>query len=243
MVTERTKMAGTQPHIQKPPPTSIYIIGAQSTGKTTLVTALGEYFAQDKDPRVDYKPPQQLKEVARGVLKSHNFTASDIRNSKIRALELQRLIIEAQTKAEEAILNEWYIADRSALDAVVYARQYVGAAEASSLQQGTLWHVIEDRMKAGVVILCAPGGQWLIDDGVRLMPEHEGEWFEIHSHFVDLLAECGIEYSMLPCSIMGLDERVQFVIDAWKRKTFYMQSDHNLAILASVGEAGMEVEN
>ncbi|KAL8678358.1 MAG: hypothetical protein Q9186_005283 [Xanthomendoza sp. 1 TL-2023] len=151
-------MAGTEPQAQQPLPRNIYIIGAQSTGKTTLVTALGEHFAQHQDPRVDFEPPQQLKEVARGVLKSHNFTASDITNSKSRALELQRLIIEAQTKAEESVPTGWYIADRSALDAVVYARQYVGAAEAFNLRQGALWHVIEERMKAGVVMLCAPGG-------------------------------------------------------------------------------------
>ncbi|KAL8820154.1 MAG: hypothetical protein Q9223_001571 [Gallowayella weberi] len=227
-------MAGPEPHAQDFPPKSIYIIGAQSTGKTTLVTALGDYFAQNEDAHVASRPPQQLKEVARGVLKSHNFTASDIRNSKSRALELQRLIIEAQTQAEEALRNAWYIADRSALDAIAYARQYVGAAEARGLRQGVSWHVIQEKMRAGVVILCEPGGKWLIDDGVRLMPQHQAEWFELHSHFMDLLAECEIEYFVIPCSIVGLDERVQFVIDAWQRKTFSTMKDDDGSNLARV---------
>ncbi|KAL8732306.1 MAG: hypothetical protein Q9166_002878 [cf. Caloplaca sp. 2 TL-2023] len=197
---------------------NIYIIGAQSTGKTTLVTALGEHFAQNLDSYIFTNQPHQLKEIARGVLKQHNFTASDITSSKSRALELQMLIIEAQATAEMALQDSWYIADRSALDAVAYAQQYVGEAEACTIRQGAVWQQIENRMKAGLVILCEPGGEWLIDDGVRLMPQDKAEWFELHSHFMAILSKCDVEYRVLPCSISRLEERVDFVVDAWRRK-------------------------
>ena len=213
-------MAATGGQVQELPPLppNIYIIGAQSTGKTTLVTALGKYFAQNLDTEKLISQPHQLKEVARGVLQKHNFTASDITNSKSRALELQQLIIEAQASAESALRNVWYIADRSALDAVAYARQYVGTAEARNLRTGAAWQEVENKMRAGVVILCEPGEAWLIDDGVRLMPQNYGEWFELHAHFMALLAECGIEHVVLPCSVSHLDERVNVVIAAWRQK-------------------------
>ncbi|KAL8992131.1 MAG: hypothetical protein Q9169_007345 [Polycauliona sp. 2 TL-2023] len=150
-------------------PPNIYIIGAQSTGKTTLVSALGDHFAQD----ASLSQPQLLKEVARGVLTRHNFTASDITNSKERALELQRLIIEAQAAAEGALGNLWYVADRSAIDAVAYARQYVGETEARNLRKGDTWQELEERMRAGVVVVCEPGGEWLRDDG--LFPRQLGD--------------------------------------------------------------------
>ncbi|KAL8853704.1 MAG: hypothetical protein Q9221_001515 [Calogaya cf. arnoldii] len=213
-------MATTEFHKQKPEelPPNIYIIGAQSTGKTTLVTALGEYFAENLGVEKSTFQPHQLKEVARGVLIRHQFTANDITSSKTRALELQRLIIEAQAAAESALQNGWYIADRSALDAVAYARQYVGETEAQSLREGGVWQEIEDKMRAGVVVLCEPGGEWLVDDGVRLMPQDQTEWFALHSHFQSILAECGISYVVLSSSVSSLKQRVDFVLEAWRKK-------------------------
>ncbi|KAL8836985.1 MAG: hypothetical protein Q9176_005986 [Flavoplaca citrina] len=213
-------MAHTQDHDQlaNELPPNIYIIGAQSTGKTTLVLALGDYFAQNLQSEKLPSQPYQLKEVARGVLLRHKFTASDITSSKERSLELQRLIIEAQAAAEGALKDIWYIADRSALDAVAYARQYVGEAEACGLRQGVAWQQVEEKMRAGVVILCEPGGEWLMDDGVRLMPRDRNEWFSLNSHFQILLVECGIPHATLPCSVSTLHERVDFVVQAWKQK-------------------------
>ena len=213
-------MAAAEYHDQKPEklPPSIYIIGAQSTGKTTLVTALGEYFAQNVELEGSISQPHQVKEVARGVLLQHQFSANDITSSKTRALELQRLIIQAQAAAEGALQDRWYIADRSALDAVAYARQYVGEAEARRLREATVWQEIEDKMRTGVVVLCEPGGEWLMDDGVRLMPRDQAEWFALHSHFRELLAECGIPYVVLACSVSLLKQRVEFVLQVWKQK-------------------------
>ena len=204
----------TAPHISR----NIYIIGAQSTGKTTLVSALATHFAQsENDPGGGRTQPYQLKEVARTVLKKHSFTANDITSSKTRALELQRLIVEAQASAEVALGDTWYLSDRSALDAVAYARQYVGMAEAEGLMHGNTWRAVEDRMRAGLVVVCEPGGQWLIDDGIRLMPKDHDEWFQLHVHFLALLDGIGMAYMVLPSSVAKLEDRVIYVLREWQR--------------------------
>ncbi|KAK0509824.1 hypothetical protein JMJ35_008218 [Cladonia borealis] len=68
--------------------------------------------------------------VARSVFREHHFTADDIVTSKPRALQLQRLIFNAQSKAKQSFGQEWYITDRSGLDPLAYAHRYVGDEEA-----------------------------------------------------------------------------------------------------------------
>lgn len=191
---------------------NIYIIGAQSTGKTTLVDALTAHFERHPANNGDSASrPAIIKEVARGVLQRHNFTADDITSSKPRALELQRLIIEAQCKAEEAA-TQWYISDRSGLDPLVYARQHVGLDETLALMKGHSWQYLKVNMKAGLVIVCEAGGEWLIDDGVRLMPQDRHAWLHMHTTFWEMLESCGIEYHVLPITLRDLEARVEFVL-------------------------------
>ncbi|KAI4131231.1 MAG: hypothetical protein LQ338_001324 [Usnochroma carphineum] len=195
---------------------NIYIIGAQSTGKTTLATALAMYFEQHPTRLGNNVPkPTVIKEVARGVLQRHNFTAYDIVSSKTRALELQSLILEAQCEAERAASDHWYISDRSGLDPLVYARQYVGTDEALALTQEHAWQHLKGRMSSGLVIVCEAGGEWLVDDGVRLMPQDRDVWLRMHITFCEMLDELSIEYSVLPVSIRDLSSRVEFVLARW----------------------------
>ncbi|KAL9001669.1 MAG: hypothetical protein Q9188_005362 [Gyalolechia gomerana] len=198
-------------------PQNIYIIGAQSTGKTTLVAALTTYVEQfHVVPDATIARPKIISEVARGVLQRHHYTAEDIVSSKTRALELQRLILEAQCQAEEAACDEWYISDRSGLDPLVYARKYVGVDEALALTQGLAWQHLQQKMKRGLVIVCEAGGEWLIDDGVRLMPEDRDAWLQMHATFCEMLSELDIEYHVLPASISSLANRIEFVVTKWE---------------------------
>ncbi|KAI4179760.1 MAG: hypothetical protein L6R41_007649 [Letrouitia leprolyta] len=195
---------------------NIYIIGAQSTGKTTLVTALMTYLEQLRtDPDERAIRPKVIREVARGVLQRHHYTAEDITSSKSRALELQRLILEAQCQAEEAAGRDWYISDRSGLDPLVYARRYVGVEDALALAQGSAWQYLQQKMKGGLVIVCEAGGDWLIDDGVRLMPQDRDSWLQMHMAFCEMLDELDIMYHVLPVSITSLSQRVDFVVSKW----------------------------
>ncbi|KAL8904210.1 MAG: hypothetical protein Q9207_003422 [Kuettlingeria erythrocarpa] len=198
-------------------PRNIYIVGAQSTGKSTLVTALTTHFEQSS---IYHLKPRIISEVARGVLQRHGFTANDITSSKARALQLQKLILEAQCEAEKAAGNQWYISDRSGLDPLVYARQYVGVDETLALMQEQSWQELQERMRSGVVIVCESGGEWLIDDGVRLMPQDRDAWLQMHGTFCQMLGELSIVYHVLPVSMPDLRARVDFVVQRWRNQHF-----------------------
>ncbi|KAI0517331.1 AAA domain-containing protein [Xylaria bambusicola] len=195
---------------------NIYIIGSQCTGKTTLVNALCEYFQHH--PIASAKSPTAIKEVARSVLEAHGFDRGDIRNSQDRALELQRLIIEAQSKAERSQLEtgSWFISDRSAVDPIIYARKYVSEKAATALASSPQWLEMSHRMAKSLVIVCEAGVDWLTDDGVRLMPLDTTEWQQTHAEFCAVLDGVGLIYHVLPARIKDMDERVQFVLTRWK---------------------------
>ncbi|KAK3937349.1 AAA domain-containing protein [Diplogelasinospora grovesii] len=206
----------------KKTPSNIYIVGAQCTGKTTLVRELQAQFqaslsreATDND--ID-ESPQIISEVARAVLRQHRFATEDIRSSPERSLALQKLILAAQVDAEREALGKssWFISDRSGIDPVVYARKYVGADAAREMMaQSTSWLELKDRMVGSLVTVCEAGATWLMDDGVRLMPEDRGDWLQFHDMFCELLDELGLPYFVLPCKMHSLSERVQFVLSKW----------------------------
>ena len=166
--------------------------------------------------------PKFIKEVARTVLKDHGFTAEDIRNSKERALELQRLIFAAQVSAEEAILSAeehqsqengaWFVSDRSGLDPIVYAQMYVCPEAAQSLMSGQRWEGYLAHLKQAKVFICEPGTPWLTDDGTRLMPVDLDEWMLVHSSFCDLLAALNIPYTTVPKELLSLDDRLALIL-------------------------------
>ena len=188
-------------------PKNIYVVGAQCTGKTTLVAALQARF-QSSSAR-----PLVFTEVARTVLREHKFTASDITSSKSRALRFQELILEAQYETEKAAGTSWFISDRSGFDPIVYTKRYVGDEQAELLAQTDIWQELKERMSHSLVLVCEAGANWLVDDGTRLMPVDEKDWVAFHDLFCDSLKGAGLEYTVLPCAIKNIEERVQFVMD------------------------------
>jgi nicotinamide riboside kinase len=200
---------------------NIYVIGAQSTGKTTLVDALEEFFLNSIEvpESPNLSKPVIIREVARTVLKTHKFTRNDITNSTTRALKLQTLILSAQLNAEEAALEKrssraWYVSDRSGLDPVVYATIFAGEDDAQDMLRGVEWMKLEERMKKGLVVLCEAGCSWLIDDGTRLMPKDLEEWLKVDSTFRALLETLDIEYVLLPKDVLDTRHRVEIVLKA-----------------------------
>jgi nicotinamide riboside kinase len=200
----------------KPP--HIYVVGAQSTGKTTVVKALEEHFRSEVSSYEGISQPKIITEVARTVLQQHSFSADDITSSPTRALALQKLILQAQLSAERDISEheEWFISDRSGVDPMVYARKYVSEEAESDLIKSAEWKELSERMRKSVVIVCEAGTEWLTDDGVRLMPESREEWIEFHELFCSRLDALGLEYEILPSNMMSLRERVAFVLRKWK---------------------------
>ncbi|KAH8733140.1 AAA domain-containing protein [Phaeosphaeriaceae sp. PMI808] len=190
---------------------TVYVIGAQSTGKTTLVNAIEEDF-NTYSAAFDI---HVIREVARTVLREKGFDRLDITNSPSRALQLQIHILEAQYNAEMAAsaLNEsaLCICDRSGLDPIVYARLFVGPEAMEKIFKSQIWLELETRMKEGIVILCEAGCSWLEDDGVRLMPNDAAEWMRVDAVFRQLLKSRGIPYHVVPMNMLDLGERVDFV--------------------------------
>ncbi|KAK4442627.1 AAA domain-containing protein [Podospora aff. communis PSN243] len=194
------------------PHQNIYIVGAQCTGKTTIVNALDAHFK-------DHAPPEDLpaiiKEVARTVLVEHDFTASDITSSAERCLALQGLILQAQLSEERKALSsgaKWFISDRSGIDPIAYALQYVGKDGAEGLMRGQEWTELKQRMKGSLIVVCEAGVDWLRDDGVRLMPESVDEWKEFNELFCGLLRQEGLEHVVLSRTVLDRAERLRFVL-------------------------------
>lgn len=194
---------------------AIYIVGAQCSGKTTLAVALREYFSSDPSlPAVTL-----LTEAARDILKRHHFTRKDIRESRNRCMELQKLILEGQFTEERKIMhNSMLISDRSGIDPIVYAAKYGCDAGTKLLLASLEWHELRGRMASSVVVVCEPVEDWLKDDGVRLMPKNAKEWIEIHQSFCDHLEGANIQYCVLPADMTSLRDRVQFVASQWRKR-------------------------
>ena len=196
-------------------PKNIYIVGAQCTGKTTLIGALSSHFTASS---LSTTPaPLVFTEVARTVLRKHNLTGSDIASSPSTNLLFQQLMIEAQYATEKvAETSQWFISDRSGFDPIVYARRYVGEEGARSLMEMEIWGELKERMGRSLVVVCEAGADWLVDDGVRLMPENKEDWVAFHDLFCELLRDAGLDFVVLPCEMKDLAERVRFVLDCWR---------------------------
>ncbi|KAL7806557.1 AAA domain-containing protein [Trichoderma aethiopicum] len=199
-------------------PRNIYIIGAQCTGKTSLVNALEASFAD----RFTTTPPAIVREVARSVLKTHGFTASDITSDPGRCLQLQSLILEAQLSSERKALarNTWIISDRSGLDPIIYASRHVGDEAAKVLISSDHWRELRERMSQSLVFVCETVEAWLVSDGVRLMPRDVEDWMEYDREFCRMLEAERIGYQMMPRSVEKLEDRVAFVWSRWEKATF-----------------------
>lgn len=198
-------------------PPNIYIIGAQNTGKTTLVKALKKHFDRHENCKWQDKQisaPKVIEELARGVLRKHGFTADDISSSQVRAIELQRLILEAQLQAEVEFGDTWFISDRSGFDPIIYAQRYVGNDAAQDLMASKEFIALKESMQKSLVIVCEAGADWLYDDGVRLMPTSKDDWVAFHSLFCTSLKMADIAYIILPHSMTPI-ERVDFVLGKW----------------------------
>lgn len=201
----------------KQPPQNIYIVGAQSTGKTTLLNSLRAHF--DRAPSIpEAGKPQIIEETARIVFKQEGFrfAAVDTQSNFDEYLGIQRSILKAQLEAEDEALRKgkWFISDRSGLDCLIYAAKYVGREGAEQLSETHELAKLKARMQEGRIIVCEPVADWLKDDGTgfRPIPELKEQWLAVHKEFCELLGDLGLRYEVLPARITSLEERVTVVL-------------------------------
>jgi nicotinamide riboside kinase len=204
-------------------PSNIYVVGAQSSGKTTLVSGLEKYFHVHSNINwgaLVVGKPLVLEEVAGQVLMNSGYTGKTVSESKSQALQLQTLILETQYEAEDAIKDFWFISDRSGVDAIVYAKLYAGESEVEQLLGTKKWKEMESALQNSLIIVCEPVLSWLKEDGLRFMPKDRSARIElvskIHRLFCDILNSLGLKYVILPKGVTELDARVRFVIAKWK---------------------------
>jgi len=192
---------------------SIYIVGAQCTGKTTLADAL---YTRILQAHVNL-PVSVIKEVARNGLKSQNITRDDIRSGSERAMCFQDSILEAQWQEElNCDTSRMVISDRSGIDPIVFASKFDPQDHAKAMLESRAWEELGERMRHAIVIVCEPVTSWLVDNGVRLMPESTEELLEIHQLFCKLLQNVSIDFRVLPASITHVQDRVDFVLCCWR---------------------------
>ena len=141
----------------------IVLTGPESTGKTTLASALARSFGAP-----------WLPEASRGFAEEVNreLTAADAETIATRVI-----------RAEDAALAEHpplLVLDTDLISTVVFARHYYGACPA--------WIEAAARARRGdLYLLCAPDLPWTAD-GVRDRPSHREEMFAL---FAGALQEFG----------------------------------------------------
>lgn len=135
-----------------------------------------------------------------------------------RDIEMQRTIMEGQLKQEQAARSvagrsaiRVVLSDRSAIDPISYAvltaaNQDDARERMQALVGTTEFQAALDRYRNGIFILFKPMPEWLVDDGVRKIDEHDRS-FHV---FRDVLKELEIPYVELGEEVKDLQARVAF---------------------------------
>ncbi|CAH1258238.1 Hypp1979 [Branchiostoma lanceolatum] len=139
----------------------VFLCGAHSTGKTTLLTDLG------KAVRIHGEP-----EVARKVIKDMGLTREHLdykKNPKaFEDLQLKILDAQCETERRNAEAGRDYIADRG-IDPVVYADVCLGEDAKQRLLGSHQAKECIERYKTSLVFVLTPHQECIKDDGFRMM--------------------------------------------------------------------------
>lgn len=196
--------------------TAIYVVGPSSVGKTTLCNALAKQLGISSEA--------YITEVARTVMQEQGFTRADVDKP-----EMQQAIVDVHVARDKAARSAALrlasrtvtcqgercpgccavvLSDRSAVDAVVYARLSSTAA-GSALAASRSFQVALDAYRAQrtVIVLLQPIAEWLVDDGVRSLDDGT-RCFDM---FKTVLRELNIPYVELGSECRYLEDRVGFV--------------------------------
>jgi len=189
----------------------VCVIGPQSTGKTTLVTALAD--------SVGGEVPV-IKEVARQVMHEKGYTREDVDSPDgERRFALQHDIFTAQNEIENALLkrrtNSIFLSDRSAIDPLVYLAQYSGVTICERILSTDEWQKVRARYADSqnfLIVLLSPVPEFLVDDNVRYISKSLEEWHSLANSFRDFLHAQQIPFLEIGTNCTNLKERVRLVL-------------------------------
>jgi nicotinamide riboside kinase len=191
-------------------PCCLYIIGPQSTGKTTLVNALARAF-------VDNVPV--IREVARKVMAEKGYSKVDVDSTDPeRRFKMQRDIFTAQVETENSLLNSKdlsFLSDRSAIDPLIYLLRYSGTTHLTRLTSTDLWNDVRDRYRdvsKSLILLLLPVEKFLDDDDIRYVPKSLEDWYALADDFRAFMVEEKIPFLETGDECLEVEERVLWVL-------------------------------
>lgn len=174
-------------------PTRIYLVGAHSTGKTTLARWI----------RDNYGLPM-ISEVARGVLAEMEARLDSLRTDVDLVNRYQRDVFDRQILAESSQEGS-FVSDRAFCN-LAYAAQH-STILADIARDPRLGQYMED-VRNGLVFYIRPHRELLAQDGVRAGVEWE-EVLRIDGMVKILLEMFGVSY--LPLESLPMQERIRLV--------------------------------
>ena len=174
-------------------PTRIYLVGAHSTGKTTLARRI----------RDRYGLPM-ISEVARGVLAEMEARLDTLRTDVELVNRYQSQVFERQIAAEEAQPGS-FVSDRAFCN-LAYAAQH-STILADIVRDQRLERYME-MVKRGIVFYLRPHRELLAEDGVRAGVAWE-EVLRIDGMVKMLLEMFGVSY--IPVESLPMQERIRMI--------------------------------
>ena len=189
----------------------VFICGAHSTGKTTLLD------------RLLSEPDQNLNvvnEVARKIIAEHGWQREDF-DPKIHPdtfYELQLKILQEQLRKDKELCarNTSYISDRG-LDPIIYCKMYLGEEWFRKILNSIEAKECMKRHKAinTTTVVLLPHEECLQEDGVRLQPKID-ELEKFTNLLLNFLKEHDIKFEKI--AELDLEERVSLLKSFIKAK-------------------------
>lgn len=174
-------------------PWRIYLVGAHSTGKTTLARWIRDRYGMP-----------MISEVARGVLAEMEDQLDNIRSDLDVVDSYQRQVFERQILAE-AEQDGDFVSDRAFCN-LAYAAHH--ATILSDLATDPRLRTYMDSVRGGLVFFLRPHRELLREDGVRAGCEWE-EVLRIDGMVKLMLEMFGVPY--IPMDCLPMQERVRLI--------------------------------
>jgi len=139
----------------------IYLVGAQSTGKTTIANHISKEFGINK-----------IKEVAREKISEYGNDLEDIRGNLDTCKEFQRSVFREQIEKEKKT-EEPFISDRG-IDILAYIAMHTDDLSTITKEQWVKDYIKRYHENNSIVVFVRPVHDLIEDDGVRteLSVEH-----------------------------------------------------------------------
>lgn len=180
----------------------IYLSGAHSTGKTTILKDLKDHL------NVRFE-----EEIARNVIKRLNWNRDEFLPDKCpeKFFRLNEEILRQQILIDETHFksDSDFIADRC-IDPIIYVQRYIGNTAKEKLFKMTGLKEWFDRLKTALIFVIQPHKECIVDDSIRF-PPHFHDLTEFHNAIMTEYQELNIPVY----EIVELDRhaRHKFIMD------------------------------